>query len=147
MLVKVKKFNEKAILPTRMTKQSAGFDLYACIEKPITILYDGGVQLISTGIGIQLPEGYEAQIRPRSGLALKYGVTVLNAPGTIDADYRNEIKVILINHSQSTNFTIENGMRIAQMVIAKHESPELELVDELNDTERGTNGFGSTGTK
>lgn len=131
-------------LPTYATDQSAGMDLTAAIEEAIEIA-PGERMLIPTGLSIALPKGYEAQIRPRSGLALKHGLTVLNTPGTIDADYRGEIGVILINLGQE-DFTIERGMRIAQMVIAKHESVSWDVVEDLDDTSRGAGGFGSTGT-
>ena len=108
------------------------------------VIAPGEVQIIPTGLAIALPVGFEAQVRPRSGLAAKNGITVLNTPGTIDADYRGEIKVILINHSKET-FMITNGMRIAQMVIAKHEVADFRIVDDLEHTQRGTKGFGSTG--
>lgn len=131
-------------LPTYATDQSAGMDLTAALEEAIEI--DAGERmLIPTGLSIALPAGYEAQVRPRSGLALKYGVTVLNSPGTIDADYRGEIGVILANMGNAP-FTIERGMRIAQMVIAKHATVEWEVAEELDETERGEGGFGSTGT-
>jgi len=132
-------------LPTYATEQSAGMDLTAALEEAIEI-GPGERMLIPTGLSIALPDGYEAQIRPRSGLALKHGVTVLNAPGTIDADYRGEIGVILCNLGQE-EFTVERGMRIAQMVIAQHAKVEWEVADELSETERGKGGFGSTGTK
>lgn len=144
MIVKVKKFNENAIVPACMTKHSAGSDLYACLENSVVISKHGGVKLISTGVGIELPDGYEAQIRPRSGLAAKFGITVLNAPATVDSDYRGQILVILINHSD-TDFVVENGMRIAQIIVSRHESPDFEIVEELTSTERGVGGFGSTG--
>ncbi|MCB9991231.1 MAG: dUTP diphosphatase [Rhodospirillales bacterium] len=131
-------------LPTYATEQSAGMDLTAALEEAIE-LAPGERALIPTGISIALPPGYEAQIRPRSGLAVKHGVTVLNTPGTVDADYRGEIKVVLINHGQE-DFTIERGMRIAQMVIALHANVKWKVVKELNETERGEGGFGSTGT-
>ncbi len=131
-------------LPTYATNQSAGMDLCAAIEEAIEI-GPGERMLIPTGLSMALPDGYEAQIRPRSGLAIKNGVTVLNAPGTVDADYRGEIKVALINMGQD-DFTIERGMRIAQMVIAKYEQVEWNLVESLDETERGAGGFGSTGT-
>ena len=131
-------------LPTYATDQSAGMDLTAALEEAIE-LEPMQRMLIPTGLSIALPDGYEAQVRPRSGLALKHGVTVLNTPGTVDADYRGEIGVILINLG-SEPFTIERGMRIAQMVIAKHEFVEWESVDELDETVRGAGGFGSTGT-
>jgi dUTP pyrophosphatase len=132
-------------LPTYATEQSAGMDLTAALEEAIEIA-PGERMLIPTGLKIELPEGYEAQVRPRSGLALKHGVTVLNSPGTIDADYRGEIGVILANLGQQ-EFTVERGMRIAQMVIAQHATVEWEVADELSETERGSGGFGSTGSK
>lgn len=131
-------------LPTYGTQGSAGADLYAAIEAPL-ILKPGEQTLISTGIKIALPIGYEAQIRPRSGLALKHGLTVLNAPATIDSDYRGEIKVILINLSQ-TPFTIERGTRIAQMIIAPYSHVSWQEVSQIEEnTDRQTKGFGSTG--
>ena len=132
-------------LPQFETTFSAGMDLRADLEGPEN-LAPGERKLIGTGLYIALPIHYEAQIRPRSGLAYKHGITVLNSPGTIDADYRGELKVLLINHSQ-TNFEINDGERIAQMVIAKHEQPELKLVAKLSSTDRGAGGFGSTGKK
>jgi dUTP pyrophosphatase len=131
-------------IPHYATKESAGMDLTAAVDSPVTIKAGGGVQIIPTGVAIALPFGMEAQVRPRSGLAAKNGITVLNSPGTIDADYRGEIKVILINHSQ-TDFIVERGMRIAQMVIAKYEHVNLALVESLDETIRGSGGFGSTG--
>lgn len=130
-------------LPAYETKLSAGMDLRAFIESDITLKSLERV-LVTTGLFIELPEGYEAQIRPRSGLAFKNGVTVLNSPGTIDADYRGEIKVILINLSNEV-FTIKSGERICQMVIAKHEQVSLQDVKIINDTDRGAGGFGHTG--
>lgn len=132
-------------LPKYQTEQSAGMDLYANLDVPITL---GSLErrIIPTGLFIALPKGYEAQIRPRSGLAAKHGITCLNSPGTIDADYRGEIGVILVNLSNEP-FTISDGERIAQMVIAKHETAEWKEVEILNDTERGAGGFGSSGTK
>ena len=127
------------------TKGSAGIDLRANNENP-EIIKPGETKLIPTGIAIALPEGYEAQIRPRSGLALKNSLTVLNTPGTIDSDYRGEIGIILINHGQK-DYIVENGARIAQMIIAKYEQVELEFVQELDETIRGSGGFGSTGVK
>lgn len=132
-------------LPTYGTEASAGVDLRANISESIT-LKPLERTLVKTGLFIELPIGYEAQVRPRSGLAYKNGVTVLNTPGTIDADYRGEIGVILVNLSNE-EFTIENGERVAQLVIAKHEQAEWKLVEELSDTERGAGGFGSTGKK
>jgi len=132
-------------LPQYATSQSAGIDLRANLAEPV-ILKPMARKLIPTGLFIELPEGYEAQIRPRSGLALKHGITVLNTPGTIDADYRGEIGVILINLS-TEDFKIEHGERICQMVIARHEQAEWIQVEELNETERGAGGFGHTGKK
>lgn len=132
-------------LPTYSTKLSAGMDLRANLDEPIT-LKPLGRTLVPTGLFIELPQGYEAQVRPRSGLALKKGITVLNTPGTIDADYRGEIGVILVNLSQE-NFVIENGERICQMVIAAHKTVEWNLVEVLQETERGAGGFGHTGKK
>ena len=132
-------------LPEYATPLSAGLDLRANIEESI-VLRPMERQLIGTGLYIALPPGYEAQVRPRSGLALKHGITVLNTPGTIDADYRGEVKVLLINLSAEP-FTINEGERIAQMVIARHEHAELTLVGELDETERGAGGYGHTGVK
>lgn len=132
-------------LPRYATSQSAGLDLRASLEEPI-VLEPMQRRLIPTGLFIELPEGYEAQIRPRSGLALKHGITVLNTPGTIDADYRGEIGVILINLSD-TPFTVCNGERICQMVVASFEQTEWLAVETLNETERGEGGFGHTGKK
>lgn len=132
-------------LPEYATPLSAGLDLRANIEESI-VLRPMERQLIGTGLYIALPPGYEAQVRPRSGLALKHGITVLNTPGTIDADYRGEVKVLLINLSAEP-FTINEGERIAQMVIARHEHAELMLVEELDETERGAGGYGHTGVK
>ncbi|MDY3063595.1 MAG: dUTP diphosphatase [Bacteroidaceae bacterium] len=145
-MIKIKllnKGNQEA--PAYATPQSAGMDLRANIEEPITINPMERV-LIGTGLYIALPIGYEAQVRPRSGLALKHGITVLNTPGTIDADYRGEIKVLLVNLSKDP-FTVNVGERIAQMVIARHEQGEFIVVDELDETERGEGGYGHTGTK
>ena len=130
-------------LPAYATELSAGMDLRADLESPITL---GPLEraLVPTGLFIALPAGYEAQVRPRSGLAAKHGITVLNTPGTIDADYRGEIKVILVNLS-NTPFEIVPGERIAQMVVARHERVEWEEVDVLDETARGAGGFGSTG--
>lgn len=141
--MKVKIINKsKHELPKYQTPCAAGMDLYANLEMPVT-LQPLQRKLVSTGIFIELPEGCEAQIRPRSGLALKNGITVLNTPGTIDADYRGEIGVILINLSD-TEFTVNDGDRIAQMVIAKHECAVWEEVAEISETDRGKGGFGST---
>lgn len=132
-------------LPAYATPQSAGMDLRANIEDPIT-LRPLERRIVPTGLYIALPEGYEAQVRPRSGLALKHGITVLNSPGTIDSDYRGEIGVLLINISD-TPFVINAGERIAQMVVARHEQAELIEVEELDDTERGAGGYGHTGVE
>ncbi|HET6245390.1 MAG: dUTP diphosphatase [Bacteroidetes bacterium] len=132
-------------LPQYSTLASAGMDLRANLEEPI-VLKSLERKLIPTGLFIELPIGYEAQIRPRSGLAFKNGITVLNTPGTIDADYRGEIKVILVNLSNE-EFKVENGERVAQMVVALHSRIEWELADSLLDTERGAGGFGHTGIK
>ncbi|WP_310555239.1 dUTP diphosphatase [Flavobacterium sp.] len=141
------KINNKSnhSLPSYETIASAGMDLRAFIQEPIT-LQPLERAIVTTGLFIELPVGFEAQIRPRSGLAYKNGITVLNSPGTIDADYRGEIGIILVNLSNEV-FTIQNGERIAQMVIAKHERAEWELVQQLSGTDRGEGGFGSTGVK
>lgn len=130
-------------LPTYATEKSAGMDLLAAIDEDITLL-PGQRALVKTGLAIALPDGFEAQIRPRSGLALKNGVTVLNTPGTIDADYRGEIGVILVNFGRE-NFVVSRGMRIAQMVIARYTRASFEEVSDLSETSRGEGGFGSTG--
>ena len=132
-------------LPHYATSQSAGMDLRANLEEPI-LLNPLQRTLVKTGLFMELPIGYEAQVRPRSGLAFKKGITVLNSPGTIDADYRGEISVILVNLSDE-EFVIEDGERVAQMVIAKHEQADWEVVVELVETERSAGGFGSTGVK
>lgn len=132
-------------MPTYATPQSAGMDLRANLEEPV-VLHPMERRLIPTGLHVALPEGYEAQVRPRSGLALKHGLTVLNAPGTIDADYRGEIGVVLINLSQE-DFTINDGERIAQLVVARYEQVEFSLVETLDETERGEGGYGHTGVK
>lgn len=131
--------------PSYATDQSAGMDLVAALEEAIEIA-PGERALVPTGLSLALPPGFEAQIRPRSGLALKHGVTVLNSPGTVDADYRGEVKVILANLGTEP-FTVERGMRIAQMVIARYEQVKWSIVDDLEETERGAGGFGSTGTE
>lgn len=132
-------------LPSYATEHSAGMDLRAFVSEAIT-LKPSERRIIPTGLYIELPEGYEAQIRPRSGLAIKSGITCLNTPGTIDADYRGEIGVILINHSNQ-DFVIQNGERICQMVINKYEKASFVEVSELNETDRGAGGFGHTGKK
>ena len=132
-------------LPQYATPQSAGMDLRANLEEPV-VLKPMARCLVPTGLHIALPEGYEAQIRPRSGLALKKGITVLNAPGTVDADYRGEVGVLLINLSEE-DFVVNDGERIAQMVIARHETADFIEVAELDETERGEGGYGHTGVK
>ena len=145
-MIQVKVINKgKQPLPQYATAQSAGMDLRANTTEPFT-LNPLERKLVPTGLFIALPEGYEAQVRPRSGLALKHGITVLNTPGTIDADYRGEIGVVLVNLSNEP-FTIEPGERIAQMVIAKHEQANFLVVEELDETERGAGGYGHTGVK
>lgn len=142
--VKVKIINESGHdLPAYSTPASAGMDVRACLKEPV-VLQPLQRALIPTGLRIQLPAGYECQLRPRSGLALKHGISLVNTPGTIDADYRGEIGVILINLS-AEEFVIEDGERIAQMVIAQYEQAEWEQVETLDDTERGAGGFGHTG--
>lgn len=145
-MIKIKVINRgHQQLPAYATPQSAGMDLRANLDAPIT-LRPMERRLIPTGLHIALPEGYEAQVRPRSGLALKHGLTVLNTPGTIDADYRGEIGVVLINLSQE-DFVVNDGERIAQMVIAHHEQGDFVVVKELDETERGEGGYGHTGVK
>ena len=130
-------------LPSYSTLLSAGMDIRAHLDKPVT-LAPSARTLVPTGLYISIPKGYEAQIRPRSGLALKKGITILNTPGTIDADYRGEIGIIVVNLSQD-DFVINDGERIAQMIVAKHETVEWEQCDSLEETERGSGGFGHTG--
>ena len=146
VMIEVKVINRgRQPLPAYATPLSAGMDLRADITEPV-VLQPLERRLFPTGLFIALPEGYEAQVRPRSGLALKHGITVLNTPGTIDADYRGEVGVLLVNLSQEP-FTIEPGERIAQMVIARHEQVTFQLVDALDETERGAGGYGHTGVK
>ena len=145
-MVKIKVVNAgNQPLPAYATSQSAGMDLRADIQEAIT-LSPMDRQVIPTGLRIALPAGFEAQVRPRSGLALKHGVTVLNSPGTIDADYRGELKVLLVNLSRE-DFVINPGERIAQLVIARHEVAQWETVEKLDETERGEGGYGHTGVK
>ena len=142
--ISVKIINQsKHPLPSYQTEHSAGMDLRANLETSLTLQPLQRV-LVPTGLFMELPEGYEAQIRPRSGLAFKHGLTVLNSPGTIDADYRGEIKVLLINLSD-TPFIVENGERIAQMIVAPYQQVRWQLAEELTDTTRGAGGYGSTG--
>ena len=130
-------------LPKRMTEHAAGFDLCAAVAQPTT-LRPGEIKLIPCGFSMAIPPGYEAQIRPRSGLAVKHGITLINTPGTIDADYRGEVSVPLVNHGPA-DFTVERGMRIAQMIIAPLPAVEIMEVDSLDETPRGQGGFGHTG--
>lgn len=141
--VKIKTKNN-AVLPKYQTNGSAGMDVCALMDEETISILPGERKLIKTGLYIELPKGYEAQIRPRSGLALKEGITVLNSPGTIDSDYRGEIGIILINHSDKI-FIVKNGDRICQMIIAKYETIEWNIVEELEETKRNTEGFGHTG--
>ena len=139
----IKKNKESAIIPTRASGGSAGYDLYACINDQI-LLHKNEIQIIPTGISLLIPNGYEGQVRPRSGLASKYGITLPNSPGTIDSDYRGEIKVPLINLINSS-FYIKPRMRIAQILIKKTEEIDFVLAKNLTSTNRGENGFGSSG--
>ncbi|MDL1969531.1 MAG: dUTP diphosphatase [Candidatus Desulfofervidaceae bacterium] len=141
--VQIKKLREGVFLPVYMTSEAAGMDLFAAIQEEITLM-PGEINLIPTGIAIALPSGFEAQIRPRSGLAVKYGITLINAPGTIDADYRGEIKVALINLGKK-EYIIKPGDRIAQMVVAPVTRVEWQVVFELPSSERARGGFGHTG--
>ncbi|HMQ09244.1 MAG TPA: dUTP diphosphatase [Candidatus Nanoperiomorbaceae bacterium] len=143
MKIKIKKVQEHAILPEYQTALAAGFDFHAAITQPV-VIKPGTFETISTGVAVEIPAGYELQIRPRSGLAFKHRVLPVNAIGTIDADYRGEMMVGLLN-SGTVDFVVEPGMRIAQGVVAKHETVEWEEVSELSDTERSQGGFGSTG--
>ena len=145
LLIKRKPGTEDVPLPKYMSEHAAGMDLCAAVEETMKI-EPGAIALVPTGIYMALPPGYEAQVRPRSGLALKHGVTVLNAPGTVDSDYRNEVGVILANLGAEP-FTVQRGMRVAQMIIARAIQAEMVEVDELSETERGLGGFGSTGMK
>lgn len=141
--IKIKKMRSKAMLPAYMSALAAGMDLYACLEENVC-LAPGQRELIPTGIAMALPAGYEGQVRPRSGLALRKGVTLVNAPGTIDADYRGEVGVIVINHGDE-DVVIADGERIAQLVVAPVHRAVLETVEELDETARNDGGFGHTG--
>ena len=146
MRLKIYRINKTLPLPRYMTEHSSGMDLFASIDTDV-IIQPGGYALIPTGIKIEIPTGYEAQIRPRSGLAYKYGVTILNSPGTVDSDYRGEIKVIMINHGREP-FKVKKQMRIAQLVITRvvhAEIEEVEMTEELNESNRSEGGFGHTG--
>ncbi|MBM6992160.1 MAG: dUTP diphosphatase [Prevotella sp.] len=145
-MVKIKVVNKgHQPLPAYATAQSAGLDLRANLDESI-VLHPMERRLVPTGLHIALPEGYEAQVRPRSGLALKHGITVLNTPGTVDADYRGEVMVLLVNFSQD-DFVINDGERVAQLIIARYEQAFMEQVEVLDDTERGEGGYGHTGVK
>ena len=141
--VRFRRLSPHASIPAYQTPHAAGLDLAACIERPV-VLQPGDIALVPCGFAMALPDGFEAQVRPRSGLGAKHGISMPNAPGTIDADYRGEVKVPLINLGRAA-FTVEHGMRIAQMVIARVERAEISEVNELDDTARGSGGFGSTG--
>jgi len=141
--IAIKRLNDKAVLPTYQTEHSAGMDLTACIDEPVVIAPHGRV-IVPTGLAVSLPSGYEAQIRGRSGMAAKFGVMPANGVGTIDADYRGEVGVILLNTSDEP-FTVEPGMRVAQMVIARYEKISWDEVAVLDETKRGAGGYGSTG--
>ncbi|HEX4451340.1 MAG TPA: dUTP diphosphatase [Kofleriaceae bacterium] len=142
-LVRIKKLRTDAVVPAYMSEHAAGLDLCAAIDKSIE-LAPRTRATVPTGLAIEIPPGFEGQVRPRSGLAREHGITLVNSPGTIDADYRGPVAVLVINHGHET-VTIENGQRIAQLVIAPVARAELAVVDELSDTKRGTGGFGSTG--
>ena len=135
---------EGAAVPSFESRGAAGADVRACLPDGPVVIKSGEAKLIPTGIAVEIPEGFEIQVRPRSGLALKKGITVLNTPGTIDSDYRGQVGVVLINHSKN-DFTVNHGERIAQLVFAKVESVRYEVVNSLSETERGSGGYGSTG--
>jgi dUTP pyrophosphatase len=145
MRIEIVRLNRRAEIPTMATPGSAGYDLYSCLDSP-EIICAGESRVIGTGVSMALPEGYFGMICPRSGIASKFGITVLNSPGIVDSDYRGEIKCILINFSDK-DFIVEDGMRIAQLIIMKYESSSAfqEVEKYTSDTQRGTNGFGSTG--
>ena len=146
IVVRFRKTNPDVTLPQYETKGASGCDVRAFLPEGPLVIPSGEWRLVSTGLCPEIPLGYEIQVRPRSGLAFRNGVTCLNTPGTVDSDYRGEIKVNLINHSK-TDFVVENGVRIAQFVIAKVENASFEVSDELSSSERGEGGFGSTGVK
>lgn len=145
MIININKFNKDVdcVIPKYATEDSAGMDLSSA-SKVTIVLKPKEYKLVPTNLIIEIPKGYEGQIRPRSGFALKFGITVLNSPGTVDADYRGEVKVLLINHSK-VDFEIKYGDRIAQMIISKYEKAILQFDDNISETERGTGGYGSTG--
>jgi dUTP pyrophosphatase len=144
--INIKSVNKDVSIPSYETSSSAGLDLRAYLPEGNIQLKPKEIKLIGTGLYFEIPEGFEVQIRPRSGLAFKNGISVLNSPGTIDADYRGEIKILLINHG-SEIFSVEHEMRIAQMVVARYERVRFRIVEELSDSKRGSGGFGSTGIK
>lgn len=144
MLVKFKKLDDRAIIPEYKTSGSAGLDLCILLETENEILKPGEIKLFKTGLAMSLPNGYEAQIRSRSGLSLKNGIVILNAPGTVDSDYRGEIGLIVMNCGKD-DFLVKNEMRLAQMVVAKYEKIEIDIVDNIESTTRNSDGFGSTG--
>ena len=144
--INIKSVNKDVSIPSYETSSSAGLDLRAYLPEGNIQLKPKEIKLIGTGLYFEIPEGFEVQIRPRSGLAFKNGISVLNSPGTIDADYRGEIKILLINHG-SEIFSLEHEMRIAQMVVARYERVQFRIVEELTDSKRGSGGFGSTGIK
>lgn len=141
--VRVKRLRPAAELPRYQTPGAAGMDLHACVDAPVTLV-PGARALVGTGLAFAIPTGWEGQVRPRSGLAAKHGVTVINAPGTIDADFRGEVGVVLVNHGKEP-FVVKSGERIAQIVFAEHGQATLLEVPELDDTSRGAGGYGSTG--
>ena len=144
-MLKIRRLHERASTPRYASAGAAGLDLAACIDEPLAIA-PGAFALVPTGLAMAIPTGHEGQVRPRSGLAARHGVTVLNSPGTIDADYRGEVKVLLVNHGP-TEFIVQDGERIAQLVIAPFTQVEIDEVESLDATERGAGGFGSTGMK
>ena len=143
MQLRIKRLRSDAVLPRYMSDAAAGLDLAAVVDDPV-VLAPGERAAVGTGLAVEIPRGYEGQLRPRSGLAMRHGVTLTNSPGTIDADYRGEVRVLLINHGAEP-FTVEHGERIAQLVIAPVVQAEIVEVAELGDSERGAGGFGSTG--
>ncbi len=145
LCLKIKKLRPGAVLPHYMTTLAAGMDLHACLDEPL-VLAPGQRELVPTGLAMAIPPGFEGQVRPRSGLALKKGIALVNSPGTIDADYRGEIGIILINHG-AHEVVIQNGERIAQLVVTHVYQAELMEVEDLDETNRGSGGFGHTGTR
>ncbi len=142
-LVQIKKLHSKANVPQYMTTLAAGMDICACIEDD-QVIKPGERALVPTGLAFAIPEGFEIQVRPRSGLAIKHGISLVNSPGTIDADYRGEVAIIIINHGQN-DFTIQHGDRVAQVVVAPVCKAQIQVVSELSETDRGQGGFGHTG--